>query len=301
MFIEKTFKKSGFEYTFKACHHKKLPYTVVYIKIDTSEKELLHSLTHKYKMAKLIEAGINTNNFMHETICGKNGIVLYCPENKITNNVSNYIKYLSTETLNPKQFFGKHGSYSKLLSSLKKVTVYVTGKCKTFIKNCMLKDSVPKMDKTMETIATKTDKDRADIKNDKFDENQFRCIELDCSEENALDVMVIFGTKCVDVTKKGSKYQFIYDDCDIKEYKNYVGVLRGLLKFFRGQAGAVGSPAANDQGQKKYKEKCKEIMNSVNSVAFCISDVRGCACSYKSPESLKTVDSNSVKCITSLF
>ena len=301
MFTEKTFKNKSFEYTFKACHHKKLPYTVVYIKIDTTEQDLLHSLTCKYKMSKLIEAGINTNNFMHETICGRNGIVLYCPENKITNNVSNYIKYLSTESLTPKQFYGKHGSYSKLLPSLKKVTVYVTGKCKTFIKNCMLKDSVPKMDKLMECIATKNDKQRDDIKNDKFDISQFKVAELECSEENALDINVIFGTKCLDVSKKGSKYKFIYDECDISEYKNYVGVLRGLLKFFRGQAGAVGSPAANDVGQKKYKEKCKEIMNSVNALAFCISDVRGCACSYKTIESLKNVDSNSVKCITSLF
>ena len=301
MFTEKTFKNKSFEYTFRACHHKKLPYTVVYIKIDTTENDLLHSLTYKYKMAKLIEAGINPNNFMHETIAGRNGIVLYCPENKITNNVVNYIKYLSTETLNPKQFFGKHGSYSKLLNSLKKVTVTVTGKCKTFIKNCLLKNSVPKMDKMMECIATKNDKDRADIKNDKFDPSVMRIAELDCDEENALDIMVIFGTKCVDVTKKGSKYQFIYDECDIKEYKNYVGCLRGLLKAFRGQAGAVGSPAANDAGQKKYKEKCKDIMNSVNAVAYCISDVHGCACKYKSTDSLKQVDSNSVKYITSLF
>ena len=34
----------------------------------------------------------------------------------------------------------------------------------------------------------------------------------------------------------------------------------------------------NDEGQKKYKEKCKDILNSVNAVAYCISDVRGCSC-----------------------
>ena len=157
MFTEKTFKNKDFEYTFKACNHKKLPYTVVYIKIDTTENDLLHSLTCKYKMAKLIEAGINPNNFMHETICGKNGIVLYCPENKITNNIVNYIKYLSTESLNQKQMYGKQSSYSKLLKCLKKVTVIVTGKCKTFIKNCMLKDSVKKKKKMMECIAMKND------------------------------------------------------------------------------------------------------------------------------------------------
>ena len=301
MNINKTFKFKNYEYLFKAYHHKKLPYTIVYIKINTTEKDLLHSLTYKYKMEKLIEVGINSNNFMHETIVGKNGIVLYCPENKITNNIINYIKYLSTATLNSKQLFGKSGSYSKLVNSLKKVEIIITGKCKTFIKNCMLKDSAPKMQKMMESIASKTDKERDDITNDKYDPSMFKSIEIECNEENALDIIIIFGTGCVEVEKHGSKYKFTYDHHDVMKYKNYVGALRGLLKAFRGQAGAIGSPATNDTNQKKFKEKCNDIMESVNTVAYCISDVRGCPCKYKNPESLKTVDSNSVKYITSLF
>lgn len=298
MSISKTYTEKGFTYKFEALHHKKLPYTLVYIKIDTTEKELLHSLTHKYKEDKLLTVGTNPNNFMINCIAGQNGIVIYTLENRIPNNVMAYIKYLSTATLTSKQLYGKKGSYSKLLSSLKKVEVYVTGKCKTFIKNCLLKDS-PKMKNMMTTISLKTDKDREDITNDKFDESMLKTVELNCSEVQALDCMVAFGTECLDVSKKGSTYKFTF--IDSPNYKNYVGSIRGILKAFRGQNGAPGSPSSNDDGQKKYKAKCKEILETVNMVSFCITDVRGVKCQFKSVDELKSVDSESVKLISQLM
>lgn len=298
MSISKTFKEGSFEYKFEAIHHKKLPYTLVYVKIDTTEKDLLHSLTCKYKKDKLLKVGTNANNFMIDCISGQNGIVIYTLENRIINNVMMYIKYLSTMTLNSKQLYGKKGSYKKLLSSLEKVEVYVTGKCKTFIKNCMLKDS-PKMKNMMTTIKLKQNKDREDIVNDKFDESMIKEVELDCNEEQALDCIISFNTSCVNVKKEGGKYVFGF--MHKPEYSNYTGSIRGLLKAFRGQDGAPGSPASNDDGQKKYKEKCKEILNCVNMVAFCISDVRGVKCEYKNIEQLKQVNSESVKFITQLM
>ena len=160
--VTKNFKEGSFEYKFSAVHHKKLSYAIVYIKIDTTEKELLHSLGYKYKKEKLLKVGVNANNFMIDCIPGPNGIVIYTPENRITNNVVMFIKYLSTATVNSKQLFGTSGSYSKLTKSLEKLSITVTGKCKTFIKNCLQKNS-PKMDNMMKIISIKQNKDRDDI------------------------------------------------------------------------------------------------------------------------------------------
>ena len=155
------------------------------------------------------------------------------------------------------------------------------------------------MKNMMTTIKLKQDKDREDIVNDKFDESMFKKVELECNEEQALDCIISFGTNCLDVAKKGGKYEFTF--ISSPSYDNYIGSLRGLLKAFRSQHGAPGSPASNDDGQKKYKEKCKEILNCVNMVAFCISDVRGVECGYKNIEQLKQVDSESVKLIGKLM
>lgn len=296
--ITKNFKEGNFEFNFSAVHHKKLPYAIVYIKINTSEKELLHSLGYKYKKEKLLSVGVNANNFMIDCIPGPNGMVIYTPENRITNNIVMFIKYLSTATINSKQLFGTEGSYTKLTNSLHKVSITVTGKCKTFIKNCLQKSS-PKMDNMMKVISIKQDKKRDDIKNDKFDASLIKSVKLNCNEEQALDCIVSFGTNCLEVNKKGNEYEFSF--MEAPEYNLYVSALRGLLKAFRGQSGAIGSPASNDPGQKKYKEKCGEILEAVNMVSYCISDVRGCKCQYKNENSLKQVDSESVKLISQLM
>lgn len=293
----KSFTEKSYTYKFTALHHKKLPYAVLYIKIDTTEKDLLFSLNCKFKSDKLLTVGTNTNNFMINCIAGTNGVVIYTPENRITNNVINYIKYLSTATVSAKQLYGTKGSYSKLLSSLKKVEVYVTGKCKTFIKNCILKES-PKMTNMMKSIEMKKDKDRKDIEDEKYTP-VFKSIEVDSSNIELLDILVSFDTKSLQVFKSGSK--FIIKYLDKPDYSNYVGSIRGILKAFRGQDGACGSPASNDEGQKKYKAKCKEILESVNMVAFCISDVRGVSCKYSNTDDLKEVSSNSVKLITEIM
>ena len=296
--ISKKFKEKEFEYSFSAVSHKKMPYAIVYIKIDTTENDLLHSLGYKYKKDKLLSVGINANNFMIDCIPGPNGIVIYTPENRITNNIVMFIKFLSTATINSKQMFGTSGSYTKLTNSLKKVNITVTGKCKTFIKNCLQKNS-PKMENMMKVISIKEDKKRDDIKNDKFDESIIKKIKLNCNEEQTLDCIISFGTNCLEVKKKGSEYEFSYTESP--NYNVYVGSLRGLLKAFRGQSGAIGSPASNDPGQKKYKEKCEEILEAVNTVSYCISDVRGCKCQFKNADSLKQVDSESVKFITQIM
>ena len=280
----KTFKLNNYEYTFNVQRQKKLPYAVVYIKINTNEKELLFSLNMRYKSDKLLQCGINPNNFMYNCIVGINGIILHVPENKIVNNVTNYIKFLSSTQLNSKQLYGSKGSYSNLEKSLNKITIYVTGKCQTFLKNNLLKDSM-KIPNMLKSISERNVKEKNEITNDKFESKSF---EFEATDEELIDVNVMMESKSCYFTKNNDKYNLYFFD---SFEGNYSSSLRGLLKAFKTLSGTIGS---ND-------EKNKEIMKTINFLTFCYTDVRGIGLKYKNLDEIKNINSNSIRIFTNIM
>lgn len=287
--MSRTFDHKDYSYKCKATVHKKMPYVVVYVKIKTSEKDLLSSLAYMYKREKLLRVGCNANNLLINVVTGPNGIVLMCPENKIVNNISLFIQYISKTELKSNQFYGTKGSYNKLEEDLKHVDIHIVGKCKTFIKNKLEKDS-DAIKKMMVSIVDRNVKKREDIMRSDFVDNQWRQIE--CSEEEALDIIVSFQDKYLEVVKISNGYKFKYRGAS--NWKTYGGTIRSLLKTYRGQSGSPGSPSSNDKDGKKWKEKCGSILDAVNEVSYCISDVRGTPCKYKDMDMIKTVNSKSV-------
>ena len=68
-------------------------------------------------------------------------------------------------------------------------------------------------------------------------------------------------------------------------------VYQGLVKSFLTQAGNVGSPASNDTGGKKYKEKINTIMDVENQMSYIYSHLRGFSYQFKGVDEIKKVDS----------
>ena len=84
-------------------------------------------------MEKCLSTGVNMNNAIYSAIPGQSSIVLFVPENKITNNISLLLAYLGKTHLTSVQarFVGS-GDYGKLANDIRSFSVDVTGKCKTF-------------------------------------------------------------------------------------------------------------------------------------------------------------------------
>lgn len=299
--MTKIFNEQGYKYTINASYCPKLPSVTVYIKIDTAEKNLLLSLNKKFKNEKLLVTSANGNNGISNMIIGTNGLVFNSPENKFTSVVSQYISYLSKTVVKPNQFCAQKdsvGKYSELEKSLKTVTVTVVGKCKTFIKNSIDKES-NKIGNMMKAIIDRKVKDRKDVVSNGacFHECTQECVHgYQCSDSQAVDIISAYKQEDILVTKTPGGIKVC--GCFPTNWKVYSDVLRGYLKSFKSQAGSYGSPAANDDG-KKWKSKCDEIFSGINLIAFAISDVRGHGVMYKEQDELKIVDSISVKLIAS--
>ena len=58
-------------------------------------------------------------------------------------------------------------------------------------------------------------------------------------------------------------------------YNNEYDYMQGKLKSFLVSCGSPGTPAANDEGGAKHKEKCKYILECLNMMAHIVSDLHG--------------------------
>lgn len=294
--MSRTFSKGGYEVKINTTVARKLQYCLVYIKVNTKEKELLFALSNKYKVEKLMPLGGNANNEMYSVIPGPNGVVIGCPENKIVPNIMQYLAYLGKAELKKCQncYLTSKVSYDELMKGLKSVSVEIVGKCKTFKKNCIDKSGSPKMDNMMRSISTMTVKSRKDAEPPK-EKCECKTMSFKCSDSQAVDVIVSFKD-CPIVVKRISGGIEV-ECCCCGQWNCYSDVLRGYLKSFKSQCGNYGTPSANDKGGKNYKIKCDEIFEGVNKIAEIISDVRGCKVKYSKQDDLKAVDSESVRMI----
>lgn len=285
--MSKTIKKDDYEYSIRATFAKKIPFCIVYIKIKTSEKDLLFSLNNKFKVEKLLYAGCNGLNGIMKVVCGTNGIVISCPENKITSVIQQYISYLSKTELKPKQLFGEKGNYNDLEKGLKHVEIHIVGKCKTFIKNCLGKEESNKIKNMMAGIVGRNVKERKPVQNDKYNKN-LEEKEIKCTESQAVDYVIACRDKNIKINYGSGKLTVKFIGCCPNCGSCccgccYTDTVRAYLKSFKTQCGN-GSDA-------------DVTFDCINQIAWCYTDCRGYGLKYKNKEELKTVDSESVKLI----
>lgn len=297
----RTITHGKYSYTFHATPCQKMTVAMVYIKIDTTEKELLYTLSQRYKHEKMLGSGTNMTNGIINFVCGPGGVCIQCTENNICKNIVLFIAFLSKTALNTKHIatISTPQSYAKLESSLMKVDIYVTGKCATFIKGNIARPTAEestKMKTMMIAIEKRAVRARIDIKPPKpimHEEYKFTC-----TPDQFIDLCIALKREDAWIQhRSGNDYSLIKRIPCSLGWSTYADALRPLLKTFRTQAGSIGTPAANDVGQEKHKAKCKNILLAVNAVTFIITDLRGHACTFKNIDSLSAVDAESIRIV----
>jgi len=278
----KTFDGKSISLTISTLPTPKLPSVFMWIKINTSEKDLLYSLSLKYKKEKLLSYGSQANNNAYSFIPGVNGIIINCPENKITNNILQYISYLKKTSLKDCQFYSKStGNYSTLMKDINKVQIKIIGKCKTFTKNCILvKEKVPKIEKLLQSIDSITPVKRENIKNDKFEECEK--ISIKASDGNVIDAFVILGNCCCGFRTTPSGFECCKCCCCC--CADFQDTFRSQLKAFRNQFGSIGA--------KIDKTKCSYVIE----LGKMFSGVKGVEKVMKTDDVAK-IDTESIKII----
>lgn len=280
-FQEKLISGKNIKLNFHTQFVKTFSSVLLYIKINTTEKDLLFSLGRKFKLEKFNPLGVNQNNRLFGCVVGENGIIFNCPENKIINLIIQYIIYLEKTVLKNGQYLtkdSKPGDYNKLSKSLENIDIYVYGKCKTFIKNCILKDEVPKMNNMIKSLESRNTKTRNSI-NPKENSIQLR---KTINYENHLELMDLL---------------MIYKDCDylvnnkgktVEIYTNQLtpflvcdsDVVRNYLKSIRTMTGTFGTD----------DEKNKVILDQLNKIVNCFGDLHGLKFEFKNINEVKTLE-----------
>lgn len=288
----KTVSFKGGSVKFNVVYNKKNMYSCVFLEFETSQSKLLERLLEQFCVEKCLTTGINVNNGIISAIHGESSIVIYCPENKITNNIINIYMYLSKAKLNsPNQKIVKTGDYNKLSKEIKNFSVRVCGKCKTFIKN--LDEDSAKIQRFKDCMERVEAKSRDNISVDtepKDDLTMDYYFQKSNDSLGQLYLSIIARDVPCKITK--GKIQF-YTSGGISKFKDMLlhkNVYQGLVKSFLTQAGNVGSPASNDTGGKKYKEKINTIMDVENQMSYIYSHLRGFSYQFKGVDEIKKVD-----------
>ena len=285
--MSKTFTKGSLSLKFATTPTPKLSSVFMYIHIDTKQNDLLNSLSIKYVKEKTLKLGSNANNNIYNAIPGPNGIVINCPENKITNNILQYLIYLSKATLKPIQFYTNPGTktnYSGFMKDLHNISITIVGKCKTFTKNCIeVSETVPKIQKLLDAISGVFEK-AADRENIESKCEECKMLNIKASNCATVDALVLLSNKCcIQTTSSG----FSICKCGCCTEELYFDTYRAQLKAFRGQFGAIGSKM-----DAKAKAKCKYV----NEMAKMFTGVKGVEKSLKDNEITK-VDIESIKVV----
>lgn len=293
-----------------AVYNKKFQCAVLYVEFDTKEDRLLGMLLQKYISEKVLTNGINMNNSIYNAISGSTSIVLFVPENKLTQNIVLLYSYLMKTKLTSNQckICGK-GNYKTLASDLKSFSVKITGKCKNFVAS--LKNDAPKIDRLKESLKAVSASDRENFDCETNSAADPYIITINCEKlkaEVVNDVMlycsVVMGNEPCDISKSGSNVKiecFMPNAIDrVKRVTLFKDTFQGKVKSFLTQSGSVGSPAANDKGQVKFNEKVKMIMKCQNELAHIFSHLRGFNYKFDDEEQLKKVNSEAMNKVRSI-
>ena len=234
--MSKLFKGKQFNIKISTTYMKKIPFVILYIKINTSENDLLFYLTKQYKSERLGSIAINPINCAFSMIAGVNGLIVECPENKIVQNITQYINYLCKSVIKPIMYYSdKKGSYKKLVNDLKNIELNIVGKCKTFIKNNIDKEStkIPKLLNSLDTIQIK---EREDVEHKCG--KKCECCDLCkmCTELNdveKIDLIMLLGDSDFIVSSQKNKI-CVCGFCDVcSKLHQQSKIISSKLKIYR--------------------------------------------------------------------
>lgn len=234
--MSKLFKGKQFNIKISTTYMKKIPFVILYIKINTSENDLLFYLTKQYKSERLGSVAVNPINCAFSMIAGVNGLIVECPENKIIQNITQYINYLCKSVIKPIMYCSdKKGSYKKLVNDLKNFEINIVGKCKTFIKNNIDKEStkIPKLLNSLDTIQIK---EREDVehkcgKKCECCELCKMCVELNDVEK--IDLIMLLGDSDFIISSQKNKI-CICGLCDVcSKLHQQSKIISSKLKIYR--------------------------------------------------------------------
>lgn len=291
--VRKTLNTKNGKININAVFNKKFKQAILFIDFKTSQKRLLSALLYKYATEKSLNTGVSMVNGIISAIPGETSIVLVVPDNKVTNNIVLLRAYLGKAKLSAaaQKHVGK-GDYDKLLKDIDSFDVIVTGACRTFCK--ALDANEKKIDNLISNLNTIKDSDR-----DSFDYpvNNYCSVDFSGNATAQLYASICLGDIPCNISR--DKIEFLTPDgCELLRTRlMYKDTFQGLVKQFLRQTGACGTPAANDNGGKKYKEKCDYILHCEATLSEIYSRLRGFEYKFMNVSQLNAVDSDAMSAV----
>ncbi len=296
---EKNINFKGGKLKISAQYNKRLSNCFLYVKFNTKQKGLLFVLLNKFIHEKVLFYGCNSINEIYNAFATPNGIIIVCSEKKAYANIANILAYLCKTKITKKEAENTCETtinYNSLHKDIMNFEAYITGKTIHIIRT-LSNSGDKKLEKFSEMLGSiqVKDFDIMEVKNS----CESCIIEPDnkLNDREKLDFTLLMET--TPFIFEGNKL-ILYDWCAV--HKLDYEYMQSCLKTFLISCGSPGSPAANDEGGKKHKAKCKYIMECLNFMCFIVSDSHGFNFKFNDIEDIKNgVSSDSKTTIRQLY
>ena len=266
--------------------NKRLIACFVYMKFKTSEQSLLYNLLTKYIHEKVIGFGCNVVNEIYSAKATTQGILISCSEKKVIPNIINIFSYIMKTKLTSKETNNvccSQCDYDKLHKDVVSFSVYITGKTRNLLKTFANK-SDKKIDKIIQSLNNIEPKQFDSCKVKSFEQPTH--LDYSASAKEKMDLVLVMedtpfvfnNNKIIAIDK--------HTLCQMFTKFRYDYML-GKIKNFFNSCGSAGTPAANDDGQTKYKSKCEYLLECLNILCFMVSDLHGFSYKVNSVDDLK--------------
>lgn len=282
-----------------ALHNKKWQDTLMYLKFETKQKELLNMLLQQFINSKVLIEGFNMNNNIINAFSTNNGIVIIIPEKRIISNIINIYGYLQKSVIKGEQLkYVSDGNYKNLSKDIMDFDVYITGKCKNFSR-ALSNSGDKKLTRITDGLENVNIKDRENFTTDNDKKLNFgNNIPIELKGEEMMDLAVFLKGIPFIITNKELIPLAKDSLCKLRNKLIFKNTIQEQLKSWKSQCGSIGSPPSNDKGN--YKKKVQYILNCMNFMTFIISDLYGFNFEYKNENDLRTVNNSSGLSIRSI-
>ena len=266
--------------------NKTLSLCIVYINFKTTEDSLLYVLLQCYIHEKVLFNGCNLSNEIYYAYATTRGIVFACSEKKVKNNIVNIFGFLARKTLKvteQKQTTVSCLRYNKLRKDIRKMNVYVIGKCIHWMRaigSGSNETKVAALVAAMNRVVTKVTDD-VEVK----EHGSFPFVEYNVDARRKLDLTLALEN--VDFVFNGRGIQFL-EPHEVLGNKLMFSYPAAKIHSFFVSCGTIPKfPAANDVGGKKHAAKKKYVIECLNSLLFIVTDVRGFSFEIKNEKDIE--------------
>lgn len=306
----KNLKVGSVQVAFEACIAKKAQIATVEVLFPGTNSVILQKLMKNFAIEKVIPGSMQQSVFVINAIAGHKSIMFSSLDPKILVAVLAVYTHLHKMALtlaDLKQVNTKEDDFKKLYRSLGNFEVKIVGKCKNTFN--AIDSETKKLKSFMEACHKIHDKFKDKVKDIKDVSNPLPLNEFTFSYSSGgsaelfnLYISILLGDYHCYVKKTSSTFTVVMlTQDDVRLQSVFKTNVKQRIKSWLLQFGSIGSEPKDSDAKKKWNEKSKNIMQSLNRMSEMTCELHNLPkCTLRDVDQVNNVDSDVLAVIRSI-